>query len=740
MTLEEAIAPDLPLETFEEVYRRLLRALRRKKGFGLFFVLQSDYAQGNQIIEGIRQDLPQKKIAVLQIDRKTKTLYDKIAELKEQEPFDILFIRGIENALYEYQDTKRISGWTEQEIYAYSWKGVPPILSHLNQQRERFSQDFPCSLVFFAPSFAINYFIQRAPDFFDWRSGLFHFPLTEEEVYIRENNLVAERVKECLKLTLQELVDTKLQIDDLMAQRHNSPETTAKLLFDQGLLFWSGKQYNKAFSLWNKVLELNPNDYAAWHNQGFILFFLGRYQEALASFKKAIEINPNNPRIWDIRGSLLMLIGRQEEALTNWKKLIDLVPVPDELNVAEHKARSLAKLGRYNKTATLVESSIIFNSGYPSIWYHRGIVLLTLNRYQEALSSFDRSVNLDSNNYRAWNDRGVALLILERYEEALSSFDQAIKLNSAEYLLLYNRGIALLALERYEEALLIFNQIIDFNYEPESLCLVSSVTISLAASLTIRNSNFNNNFKSKLTNNEYEQIYFWGSITLSSYFKFGSKVVNKWEKVVALLKSNAWVCHGISLLNIERHEEALNSIEQAISINTNNFYAWIAKGEVLAKLGKNIEAIASYKEAIRNAPNLEFNYIKMSSFCYKEKLFYLAIDCLRRGIRKNPHQHSILWNNLGFIYLILNRIEKANSCLNRAIQTTANNFIPIFNLGLVHVLKGNDKEAKRLIQKSLKCCDRENTKEKLYFALGTIVLGQQQEGLENLQETLSTLT
>ena len=94
MTLEEAIAPDLPLETFEEVYRRLLRALRRKKGFGLFFVLQSDYAQGNKIIEGIRQDLPQKKIAVLQIDRKTKTLYDKIAELKEQEPFDILFIRG----------------------------------------------------------------------------------------------------------------------------------------------------------------------------------------------------------------------------------------------------------------------------------------------------------------------------------------------------------------------------------------------------------------------------------------------------------------------------------------------------------------------------------------------------------------------------------------------------------------------------------------------------------------------
>ncbi len=53
MTLEEDFASDLAPETFEEVYSRLLRALRRKKGFGLFFVMQSDHMQGNQIIEHV---------------------------------------------------------------------------------------------------------------------------------------------------------------------------------------------------------------------------------------------------------------------------------------------------------------------------------------------------------------------------------------------------------------------------------------------------------------------------------------------------------------------------------------------------------------------------------------------------------------------------------------------------------------------------------------------------------------
>ena len=566
MTLEEAIAPDLPLETFEEVYRRLLRALRRKKGFGLFFVVQSDYAQGNQIIEQVRKDLSQKKIAVLEIERKTQTLYDKIAELKEKEPFDILFLRGIENALYEYEDTKRLSGWTEEEIYAYSWKGVPPILSHLNQQRERFSQDFPCSFVFFAPSFAIDYFIQRAPDFFDWRSGMFHFPLTEEELHIKAKKLLADNLEECLKLTAEERVVKTLEIKDLILESGNNPDKSAKLLLREGWLFFSGNQYNKALASWDKVLKIDPDNYVAWSNRGLVLLQLERYEQAVESFDKVVELKPDNYRTWNTRGMMLMALGRYEEALANFEQAIAL--------------------------------------------------------------------NLDS--YEAWQNRGVALEKLQRYEEALASFEQAIALKADDY--------------------------------------------------------------------------------------------------------NIWQNRGVALEKLQRYQEALASFEQAISLKADDYDSWQYRGIVLGKLQRHEEAIEAYKKAIYLEPKFIPAYHGLTLIYYKQGLSNLAIELLTRGIELNPQEGGILLNNLGFIYLTQNKLEKARSCLNRSIQIDSNYFLPIFNLGLVHVLKGKIKEAKRLIQKSLKCCDREDTQEKLCFAIGTIVLGNKQEGLENLQETLSTLT
>jgi len=134
--------------SFEESYQSLVRALRRKKGFGLFFAIQSDIQQGDRLIERISKDLPEKCLEILEIEKTTQNLFDQIDDLWVGQKPDIIFIRGLEKALYGYEDTKRISGWSSEDIYAYSWKDVPPILSHLNRQREIISERFQCSLVF----------------------------------------------------------------------------------------------------------------------------------------------------------------------------------------------------------------------------------------------------------------------------------------------------------------------------------------------------------------------------------------------------------------------------------------------------------------------------------------------------------------------------------------------------------------------------------------------------------------
>ena len=107
---------ELPSETEDEVYRALLRALRRKQGFGLFFV-QCSKSQGDKVVANLRRDLSGQRIQGLHLEGEVTALYDQVAERWQQKPFDLLVIDGLQASLYAYEDTKRFSGWSSSDIY-----------------------------------------------------------------------------------------------------------------------------------------------------------------------------------------------------------------------------------------------------------------------------------------------------------------------------------------------------------------------------------------------------------------------------------------------------------------------------------------------------------------------------------------------------------------------------------------------------------------------------------------------
>jgi tetratricopeptide (TPR) repeat protein len=278
---------DIPHDPQEE-YQALLRALRRKRGFGLFFV-ECSARKSNELIAKLQQDLPQKTTQIMQFDRATTTLYDCVETLWNQQSFDILFLQGLENALYKYEDTKRAAGWTSREVYLYSWKGVPRILSHLNQQRERFRDSFDCCFVFFIPFFVTKYLIQRAPDFFDWRSGLFIFPMEATELQQESQKIQFNREKseKYAALSPQDRKQKILEISNLINQEHQSTQGKAALLCEQAFLWQSLQEYEQAVICYDKVVEIEPNNSVAWFNRGVALEVLGRQEEARESWQRS---------------------------------------------------------------------------------------------------------------------------------------------------------------------------------------------------------------------------------------------------------------------------------------------------------------------------------------------------------------------------------------------------------------------------------------------------------------------
>src|SRR4028118_483870 len=210
---------DLPPAEPEEEYRDLVRTLKRTKGFSLLFV-ECSPAQGERCIARVKTDIPQQKIEVLRLKESVYDFYNLIEELPNRDRINVLFVQGLEYSLYEYEHEKKDLGWESKDIYFYSWRGVPPVLINLNQQRERFRDNFKICFVFLLPKFAIDYFIHRAPDFFDWRSGLFKLSMDKELLQLESMQACSERWKQehyYLALTPQErkrLVTIQSLIDE----------------------------------------------------------------------------------------------------------------------------------------------------------------------------------------------------------------------------------------------------------------------------------------------------------------------------------------------------------------------------------------------------------------------------------------------------------------------------------------------------------------------------------------------
>ena len=82
-------------------------------------------------------------------------------------------------------------------------------------------------------------------------------------------------------------------------------------LFDQALTASREGALPQALDLWNQVLELAPEDAAAWSNRGNIQLALGDPEAAIADQTKAMELDPSNADPHLNRGTA-------EEALKQW--------------------------------------------------------------------------------------------------------------------------------------------------------------------------------------------------------------------------------------------------------------------------------------------------------------------------------------------------------------------------------------------------------------------------------------
>lgn len=87
----------------------------------------------------------------------------------------------------------------------------------------------------------------------------------------------------------------------------------------------------EAMALFRRVLQLEPNHFAACWRLAALLYDHGDYKASREHFRKAVQLNPQHAYSFQMLGASLLKLERYEDALAAWNRAAELDPDDDGL-------------------------------------------------------------------------------------------------------------------------------------------------------------------------------------------------------------------------------------------------------------------------------------------------------------------------------------------------------------------------------------------------------------------------
>lgn len=100
----------------------------------------------------------------------------------------------------------------------------------------------------------------------------------------------------------------------------------AEPLFARAVFLQSVGSYKAAMLDYKKVLDIEPSNYLAFYNVGYINYEAGFLDQALNNWEVCLKINPQFANAWYMQGLVYEERGDIEQAKKNHKMALDLMP------------------------------------------------------------------------------------------------------------------------------------------------------------------------------------------------------------------------------------------------------------------------------------------------------------------------------------------------------------------------------------------------------------------------------
>lgn len=158
------------------------------------------------------------------------------------------------------------------------------------------------------------------------------------------------------------------------------------------------------------------------------------YKEAYDLFNKAIELDPNNAKAYYNRGLANYNFIRRGQYI-------------------QEKGEDPTSFdNNYYKPISDFTKAIEINPNYAKAYYNRGVIYKYLEEYLKAIADFTKYINLEKDDKNGYESRAKAYFERKDYSKSISDFTKVINIDKKDDYTLYNRGLAYYFLGKEKEA------------------------------------------------------------------------------------------------------------------------------------------------------------------------------------------------------------------------------------------------------------------------------------------------
>ncbi len=128
-----------------------------------------------------------------------------------------------------------------------------------------------------------------------------------------------------------------------------------------------------------------------------------------------------------------------------------------------------------------------------------------------------------------------------------------------------------------------------------------------------------------------------------------------------------WNNLGITLLTLEKNEDAKAAFRKVLDLEPNNCGALINMGNYFDRVGMLDSAVAYFRKACKARPDFSDSWYNLGNAYRKTARHDEAVEAYEKALKHQPEFPSAL-KNLGYVYEIRQDYDKAQECYHKALQ------------------------------------------------------------------------